>query len=167
MNASDLFQEEIFDFLIDNADYQHVRALLLPSASYIRLYDHYPIASMDWWRVSVPLSETGPNRQVDVSGLRMTVDLKLTEFRDVLGELEKSMIGSGLTLVQSHRPLPGNLHPRGFRREDTMLRVLKKNSAALLVELPHRVETAGFTVFGRRNYDYLVENQIIEAIEGA
>ena len=68
----------------------------------------------------------------------------------------------GLTLVQSRKPLPANLHPRNFRREETYLRVLRDNGACLAYDLPHQNETAGLTVFGEKALRHLTENDLID-----
>jgi len=80
-------------------------------------------------------------------------------FCEIVPELERG--NGGLSLVQSTTALPNELHPRGFRKEETLFRVLRDCGACLYVELPHANETAGLSVFGKDNYEYLIKNDLM------
>lgn len=152
--------EEIFDFLIDDASVASVAELLLPDADVIRLYNHYPEPAIIWWEASVPLTSGGPNRNVTVQAMAYDVEMSRLTFLEAADELERKH--GGLTLVQSYKPLPADIHPRNFHKEDTLLKVLAQCGACLFVELPHANETAGLTIFGRKHLDWLVDNEKLE-----
>lgn|GEM_PF-3251614 len=149
----------IFDFLIEGAEVGTIAELLIPDADVIRLYDHYPEPVLRFWEASVPLSAFGPNRDVLVQSMAFNVEMSRSVFCEIVPELGRGR--GGLSLVQSKSALPNELHPRGFRKEETLFRVLRDCGACLYFELPHANETAGLTVFGRDNYDYLIENDLI------
>lgn len=157
---SALIAEGIYDYLIEQATIRMVRDLLIPGADVIRLYDHVPSPEVVWWEASVPLSRHGPNRRLHVQSMAYDVEMSKADFLDALDELDRG--DGGLTLVQSGEPLPADIHPRRFRNQETLLRVLKGCGACLLYELPHQHETAGLTVFGRQNFEYMTANGIIE-----
>jgi hypothetical protein len=161
---SALIAEGIYDYLIEQASIGMVRDLLIPGADVIRLYDHIPCPEIVWWGASVPLSRHGPNRSLQVQNMAFDVEMTRADFLDAVDELDRG--SGGLMLVQSSKPLPTDIHPRRFRNQETLLRVLRNNGACLLFELPHQHETAGLTVFGKRNFEHLVANGIIEVDDG-
>ena len=151
--------EGIYDYLIGQATIRTVEPLLIPGGDVIRLYDHIPSPEVVWWEASVPLTRLGPNRRLLVQSMAFDVEMPKAEFLEAVDELERCH--GGLTLVQSRSPLPPDIHPGNFRKQETFLRVLRDCGAYVLFELPHFNETAGLTVFGKENFEYLTTNGVI------
>lgn len=132
-----------FHFLLDNAVVGNLRDLHASEAGFVRIFDHFPSPAMTWWTAKVPLARNGEHREVKLRGAQFDLDLTTHELMEWLDDFE----GGGVLLVQSERRLPSDLHPSGFRRENTYLNVLAGFGTRLVFSLPHANETAGVTLF--------------------
>ena len=141
----------IHRYVLDNACAESIVPLLHPQGEIVRLYRHWPTPEIAWWRASVPLSRGGPNRNVRIQSLEYDLELSRKEFIEWIDEFS----ASGMTLLQSAGPLPGDLHPRRFSSPASFEQVLGQLGAMLLFELPHANETAGVTVFSDRHSEWV------------
>ncbi len=144
-------QKTPIQLLIDGATAHSVVPLLHEDGNIIRLYRHWPTAEMSWWTASVPLAQGGPNREILLQGLEYDMELSRTQYIAWIDDFRSV----GLTLVQSAKPLPYDLHPGRLRSPEGFKAVLMKCGAMLLFELPFADETAGLTVFSEQHAKWI------------
>lgn len=144
-------ENRCFRFLLHDATAHLLPVLMCRDAGYTRLYRHIPSPELSWWEALVPLVRNGPLRKVVIRGLEFDLDLRTADFLNWIDDFR----AGGMTLIQSDRLLLPNMSPWRIRRESTYLKVLGQCGARLLVELPHRRETAGVTLFDERDVQRL------------
>jgi len=148
--------DDPFKYLLHDACAHHLRDLLAPDAGHVRLFQHVSSPEWTWWTADVPLARNGKSRRVLLRDLGFDLELATRDFVEWLDDFE----AGGMSLVQSEKRLPGDLHPSRFRTERTYLKVLANFGARLVFELPHANETAGVTLFSQSDIERIRQNGI-------
>ena len=109
---------------------------------------HVPVAGIQWWKTTAPLSLSAIANGLEVRGMEYDLQLPTEKFLGLLPTFENH----GVELYQMTKPVPDTLTLNRVP-ESSHCRILVENGMRMAFYLPHAIETAKVQFTDRTAYE--------------